>query len=85
MKEENGITYIDMGKGKVPRKTAGWSDKQIHNKPFDELEAMLNSAKIVLDTLRSSVKDQENRIHDFERILRRKKELNEEGYRPPAE
>jgi hypothetical protein len=82
MKEKNGILYLDLGKGEVDRRTAGWTDKQIHNYDRGQLISQLESAQVVLDTLRENVRDQENRMRDLERILRRKQELVEENYKP---
>ena len=84
MKEEvrNGVTYLELGEGVVERKTAGWTDKQIHNYERGQLIIQLESARTVLNKLKETVKEQEDRMHDLERILRRKQELTEEGYRP---
>lgn len=85
MREKNGVTYLDLGEGQVERKTGGWSDKQIYGKTNKELDVQLASARKILGVLRDNVREQEDRIHDMERILRRKQELKEEGYRPPSE
>lgn len=76
------ITRLDLGEGKTERKTAGWTDKQIFGKSVEEIDRMIKGGEMVLDTLRQNVTEQEKRIHDLRRILRRKQELAEEGYRP---
>jgi len=76
------VTRLDLGKGKTERKTAGWTDKQIFNQKFETLEAQMDSSKKILETLRDNVRETEDRVRDFERIIRRKKELMEEGYQP---
>lgn len=70
------VTFIDMGPGKPPRKTYGWTDEQVKNKTIEELDKMLESSKKVADKLRSALKEEEERFAGFTMIKLRNIELN---------
>jgi hypothetical protein len=69
------VTYIDMGPGKVERKTAGFTDAQISEKTLAEIDAMIHSGQLAIDKLRETVRDQEDRVNGYRRIRERKVEL----------
>lgn len=69
------ILFLDLGKGEVPEKTAGWTDDQILNKSISDFDQMIASAQHVIDQLEKSIADQEKLLRDYKRLKRRREEL----------
>lgn len=70
------VTFVDMGEGKPPKKTYGWTDEQIQNKTTEQLEAMIESSRRVGEQLRKSLREEEERLAGFTMIKLRHLELN---------
>jgi hypothetical protein len=53
----------------------GWTEDQIRNYPMEDLDAMIRSAKMSVDTLKQSLDGEEARLADLKRIRERKTQL----------
>ena len=56
-------------------KTAGWTDTQIRSKSMSELDAMVGSGEKGLESLRATLKSEEDRIDGLRRIRQRRLDL----------
>lgn len=72
---DRSITFMHLGEGVKEITTDGWTDTQIKNKTLAELDAMIQQHETVLETLEETLREQRNRIRQFERIRRRKEEI----------
>lgn len=70
--------YIDLDATKtIERVTAGWSDTQIKGKSVTELDALIKSAGLNIQSLEESVSGERQRLHDLQAIRNRKLELGD--------
>lgn len=70
------VTYIDLDAQRTtPVITAGWTDEQIKNKDLSELDGMISSAQAGLDSLRETVRAEEDRLADLILLRGRKVSL----------
>lgn len=72
------LTIVDMDDNpdKYERKTGGWTDEQIKNKPLEDIEALLENSQKVEDILRKNLEEQTNRTLSYSLIRDRKIILN---------
>lgn len=68
-------TFLTLGDGIVETKTAGWTDDQIRAKSIKELDAMIESGEKALDSLRKTLRAEEDRINDLRRVRQRKTDI----------
>lgn len=72
----DNVTYIDLDDpaNQVPAEvvTGGWTDTQIRAKSSQEIDAMINSGQMGLDSLRDTIRKEEQRINNLYLIKQRK-------------
>jgi len=71
------VMYIDLDEQQEPPepKTAGWTDTQIKAKPMSEIEAMIKTGEMGLESLRETLTKEEDRVSGLRRIRSRKTEV----------
>lgn len=69
------VSFIDMGRGRPPRTTGGWTDEQIQQKSLEELDTMISQNEKAAQGLRDALKEQEDRLIALRMVRHRRVEL----------
>ena len=69
------VTFIDMGRGKPPRTTGGWTDDQIQSKSLAEIDTIVTQNEKAAQGLRDALRGQEERLASLRMVRQRRLEL----------
>jgi hypothetical protein len=69
------VTFIEMGPGRPPRTTGGWTDEQIQAKTLVEIDALITQNEKAAQGLREALKGQEDRLMSLRMVRQRRIDL----------
>lgn len=71
----SNVSFIDMGRGRPPRTTGGWTDAQIAAKSLDDIDALIRQNEKAAQGLRDALHEQEQRVASLRMVRIRRVEL----------